>query len=120
MRNEILLGNLPLAIAILVVVCLWYRNGFRTPLALGIPTHATRRVIVWAGWILVFGITIRSIGGLFGDGRVAIARSGQMYAYRAREPMLFWGEIAGEMLMVGGTGAVLILLARRAARGADA
>jgi hypothetical protein len=52
-------------------------------------------------------------GGLFGDGRVS---TGEKYVYRTREPALFWGEIAGELLLVGGTGGLLILLGRRSAR----
>jgi hypothetical protein len=70
----------------------------------------TQRLVAACGWILVVGITVKSIGGLFGDGRVSI---GERYVYRTREPMLFWGEITGEMLMVGGLGAILIILGRR-------
>ena len=99
---------------------IWYRMGFRTPRALHLAAQTTRRIVVAFGWTLVVAITVKSIGGFFGDGRVAIAKSGQMYAYRTRDPMLFWGEIAGEMLLVGGTGALLILLGRRPPRGVGA
>ena len=116
----LLLENLPLAIAIAVGAYGWYRTGFRTPKALRLAANTPRRILVAFGWILVVGITAKSVGGLFGDGRVQIAQSEPMYAYRTREPMLFCGEIAGEMLMVGGTGALLILLGRRPARGGGA
>jgi len=33
-------------------------------------------------------------------------------AYRSREPLLFWGEIAGEIALIGGLGALLVNLAR--------
>src|SRR5688500_18281724 len=114
----LLLENLPLGLAIAVVAYAWYRIGFRTPKALRLAAHTPRRILVAFGWTLVIGITAKSVGGLFGDGRVAIAHSGQMYAYRTREPLLFWGEIVGEMLLVGGTGAFLVFLGRRPARGA--
>lgn len=116
MRNTLLLENLPLAIAVAVGAYAWYRTGFRTPGVLRIPVQTIRRIVVAFGWTLVVAITLKSIGGQFGDGRVAIAKSGQMYAYRAREPLLFWGQIAGEMLLVGGNGALLILLASRPTR----
>ena len=116
MRNTLLLENLPLAIAIAIAAYAWHRAEFRTPKILHLAAPTTRRIVVAFGWTLVVAITVKSIGGQFGDGRVAIAKSGQMYAYRAREPLLFWGQIAGEMLLVGGTGAVLIALGRRPAR----
>jgi hypothetical protein len=116
MRNTLLLENLPLAIAIALGACAWYRTGFRTPGALRLSARTTRRIVIAFGWALVVAITIKSIGGFFGDGRVAIAKSGQMYAHRTRDPMLFWGQIAGEMLLVGGTGALLIFLGRRSVR----
>ena len=120
MRHTLLLENLPLAIAIGLAAYAWYRTGFRTPRALRLGAQTSRRIVVTVGWTLVVAITVKSIGGFFGDGRVAIAKSGQMYAHRTREPMLFWGEIIGEMLLVGGTGALLILLGRRPARGVGA
>ena len=113
MRNTLLVENLPLAIAIAVGVYAWYRKDFQTPRAVRITSRTTRRLVVAFGWTLVIAIIVKSIGGPFGDGRVAIAKSGQMYAYRAREPLLFWGQIAGELLLVGGIGALLILLGRR-------
>ena len=120
MRNTLLLENLPLGIAIAVGAYAWYRTGFRTPRVLRLAAPTTRRIVVAFGWTLVVAITIKSIGGFFGDGRVAIAKSGQMYAHRTREPKLFWIEIAGEMLLVGGIGALLVVLARRPARGVGA
>ena len=115
MADTLLLQNLPLAIAIALAAYAWYRTGFRTPGLLHLAAPTTRRLVVAVGWILVVAITAKSIGSLLGDGRVAIANSGQMYAYRTREPLLFWGEIAGEMLLVGGIGALLINLGRRPA-----
>jgi len=114
--NMLLLENLPLAIVIVGGAYAWYRTGFRTPRALRLSARAVRRILVAFGWTLVIGITAKSVGGLFGDGRVQIAQSGRQYAHRTREPLLFWGEIAGEMLLVGGTGTVLIVLGRRQAR----
>ena len=106
--------NLLLAVAIVAAAYAWHCTGFRTPRFLRLPAHVSRRIVIASGWILVAGIVAKSVaGGLFGDGRVQIAQSGQMYAYRAREPMLFWGEIVGEMLLVGGTGIILIVLGRR-------
>jgi hypothetical protein len=120
MANTLLLQNLPPAIAIALAAYAWYRTGFRTPGLLHLAAPTTRPLVVAFGWILVVAITAKSIGGLFGDGRVALASSGQMYAYRTREPMLFWGEIAGEMPLVGGIGALLIHSGRRPARGISA
>jgi hypothetical protein len=107
--------NLLLAIAIVAAAYAWYRTGFRPPPVLRLPTRALRRAIIACGWILVIGIAVKSVGGLVGDGRVQIRQSGQRYAYRTREPMLFWGEIAGELVMVGGIGALLIVLGRKSA-----
>ena len=120
MRNTVLLENLPLAIALAVGAYVWYRANFRTPRMLRLAARTRRRIVIAAGWTLVVAITVKSIGGLFGDGRVAIAKSGQMYAYRTREPVLFWGEIAGEMLLVGGLGVLLVTLGRRPTRGVGA
>ena len=105
--------NLFLVVAIVSAAYAWYRAGFRTPRFLRLSANVSRRILIVSGWILVVGIMAKSLGGLLGDGRVQIAQSGQMYAYRAREPVLFWGEIAGEMLLIGGTGLVLIVLGRR-------
>ena len=116
MANELLVQNAPLALAINIVAFMWSRRDFRTPRALPVSSHAIRRLLVALGWVLVVGVVIRSVGGQFGDARVAIANSGQMYAYRAREPLLFWGQIAGELVLVGGTGAFLIILGRRRTR----
>ena len=113
MRYELLLQNLPLALAIIIGAYVWSRKGFRTPRALCLGARTPSRLVVAFGWFLVVGVVLRSVAGQFGDGRVAIANSGQMYAYRAREPMLFWGQIVGEIMLVGGTGAFLILLGRR-------
>jgi hypothetical protein len=108
----ILLENLPLGLVMIGGAYAWYRAGFRVPRALGVSPHTIRRL----GWLMVIGITVKSVGSQFGNGRVAIANSGRMYAYRSHEPLLFWGEIAGELALVGGTGIVFILLARRSAR----
>jgi len=113
MLNELIVQNIPLALALNAGALMWARRGFRTPRALPVSSHAIRRLVVAFGWILVVAILIRSLGGQFGDARVAIANSGQMYAYRARDPLLFWGQILGELVLVGGTGAFLIVLGRR-------
>lgn len=97
----------------------WYRTGFRTPKSLRLSARVPRQIVVVCGWTLVIGITMKSVGSLFGDGRVQIRQSGEQYAYRTREPMLFWGEIGGELLLVGGTGAVLIALGRREVRASN-
>jgi hypothetical protein len=116
MPNELLVQNTPLALAINVGALMWSRSDFRMPRRLPVPSHVIRRVLVAIGWFLVVAVVIRSIGGQFGDARVAIAHSGQMYAYRSGEPLLFWGQIVGELILVGGTGAFLISLGRRPAR----
>ena len=116
MPSELLVQNIPLALAINIGALIWYRRDFRMPRAFPVPLHTIRRLLVAFGWILVVAIVIRSIGGQFGDARVAIANSGQMYAYREREPLLFWGQIVGELVLVGGTGAFLIILGRRPVR----
>lgn len=116
MPNELLVQNAPLALAINLGALIWFRIDFRMPRALPVPSHVIRRLLVALGWVLVVAIVMRSVGGQFGDARVAIANSGQMYAHRAREPLLFWGQIAGELILVGGTGVFLIMLGRRAAR----
>jgi hypothetical protein len=108
--------NLFLGVMIVVCAYAWYRIDFRTPAVMRLSASLPRRALVLCGWLMVIGITARSVGSLFGDGRVQIARTGQMYAYRTREPGHFWGEIAGDLLLVGGTGAVLIALGRRHAR----
>src|SRR5512144_1284434 len=97
--------NLLLAVAIVIGAYVWYRAGFRTPRVLHLRPRAPRQVVVAFGWTLIVGIAVKSIAGIFGDGRIQVAQSGVMYASRAREPERFWGEIAGEMLLVGGTGA---------------
>ena len=116
MPNELLVQNAPLALAINIGALMWSRSDFRTPRALPVPSHSIRRLLVAIGWVLVVAIVIRSVGGQFGDARVAIANTGQMYAYRTREPLQFWGQIVGELVLVGGTGAFLIILGRRPAR----
>lgn len=110
------LENLLLGLAIVGGAYAWYRIGFRTPTAMRVPAHALRRILVVCGWTLIVGITVMSLAAFLGDGRVQIGQPGQMYAYRSREPMRFWGEIAGDILLVGGTGAVLVVLGRRRAR----
>jgi hypothetical protein len=116
MPTELLVQNAPLALAINIAALMWSRSGFRLPGALPVSSRLIRRLLVAMGWVLVVAIVIRSVGGQFGDARVAIANSGQMYAYRAREPWLFWGQILGELVLVGGTGVFLIMLGRRPAR----
>jgi hypothetical protein len=116
MPNELLVRNAPLALAINIGALIWSRSDFRMPRALPVPPRVIRRFLVAFGWFLVVAIVIRSVGGQFGDARVAIANSGQMYAYRSRQPLLFWGQIVGELALVGGTGAFLIMLGRRAPR----
>jgi hypothetical protein len=113
MRYELLIQNLPLALAIVIAAYAWSRTGFRTPRVLRLAARTPSRLLVAFGWFLVVGVVLRSFAGQLGDGRVAIANSGQMYAYRAREPLLFWGQIMGELILVGGTGAFLIALGRR-------
>jgi hypothetical protein len=109
----LLLENLPLAVAIVAIAYAWSRAGFRAPRILSLPTRVIRRVVVAFGWTLVLGITVKSVGGFFGDQRIS---TGVRYAYRSRDPLRFWAEIVGEMLMVGGTGAALIFLGRKARR----
>src|SRR5688500_7254290 len=104
--------NLFLAVAIAVGASVWYRAGFRTPRRLRVPERVTRRAVVAAGWVLLVGIAVRSAAAVVGDGRVPVSQSGQ-YAYRARVPGRFWGEIAGDMLLVGGLGIVLIVVGRK-------
>ena len=116
MVNELLVENAPLALAINIAALIWSRRDFRMPRVLPVPPHSIRRLVVALGWVLVVAFVIRSVGAQFGDARVAIAHSGQMYAYRAREPLLFWGQIIGELVLVGGTGAFLINLGRRRTR----
>jgi hypothetical protein len=117
MRHTLLLENMPLFIAIVFGAYVWYRAGFRTPKVLPFAARTTRRIIVALGWTFVVAVTAKSVAASFpGDGRVAIAKRGQMYAYRAHEPVVFWTEIAGEMLVVGGTGAFLVFLGRRSPR----
>jgi hypothetical protein len=116
MPNELLVQNTPLALAINVGALIWSRSDFRMPRLLPVPPHTIRRLLLAIGWFLVVAVVVRSVGGQFGDARVAIASSGQMYAHRAREPLLFWGQIVGELILVGGTGAFLIALGRRPAR----
>ena len=108
--------NLLLALLIVAGAYAWYRSGFRTPRALHLPVRAPRRALAAFGWMLVLGIALKLVGGLFGDGRIQVAQSGVMYASRAREPMRFWEEVVGELLLVGGTGALLILLGSKPAR----
>ena len=105
--------NLILVLAVAVAAYAWYRTDFRTPSALRLPAHVSRRIVIAAGWLLVVGIVLKSVGVLLWDGRVQIAQSGQMYAHRAREPLLFWGEIVGELALIGGAGIVLIVLGGR-------
>lgn len=116
MRLEILIQNLPLAVAINVIAYVWYRSGFRTPLSLPVSVGTIRRLLVSVGWVFIAAITVRAVASQFRDARMAIANSGQMYAYRSREPLLFWGQIVGELVLVGGTGAFLIVLGRRSSR----
>jgi hypothetical protein len=116
MPNELLAQNAPLALAINIVALTWSRSNFRMPRAMPVPSRLIRWLLVGFGWFLVVAVVIRSVGGQFGDARVAIANSGQMYAYRSQDPLLFWGQIVGELVLVGGTGAFLIMLGRRPAR----
>lgn len=117
MRQDLLLVvNLPLALVIVGGVYAWYRCGFRTPRPFGLPARAVGRGVMVVGWVLLVGVVAKSVSGFFGDGRVQIAQSGHQYASRATEPLLYWGEIVGEMLLVGGTGYFLVVLGRRRAR----
>jgi hypothetical protein len=94
----------------LAIAYAWYRTGFRTPRALRLAESKTRRMVVAFGLVLVVAIIVKPIGGFLGDGRISI---GERHVYRTREPMLFMEEIAGELVMVGGIGALLIVLGRR-------
>ena len=107
------LENLFLAVAIVVGAYTWYRAGFRTPRILHLPPHVIRAAVIVFGWTLILGITVRSAAALFGDGRIQVAQSGQMYAHRSQQPLRFWGEIAGDILLVGGAGTILLLLGRK-------
>ena len=115
MLNSLLVNMLPGAVAVVIGAYAWHRSGFWAPKILGLSGQRLRQVLVAFGWILIAGVIIKSIGGFLGDGRVQIAQSGHIYAHRTREPMLFWGEIAGELLLIGGVGAVLVSLGRRPA-----
>src|SRR5215211_72927 len=59
---------------------------------LQVSLNVPRRALVAFGWTFVVGISVKSVGGLFGDGRVQIRQSRRQYAYRTRDPMLFWGK----------------------------
>lgn len=108
--------NLFLALAIVAGSCLWYRAGFQTPTVLRLPVRVTRQLIIAVGWTLLIGIAAKSVGSVFA-GRIPITQTG-VYAWRAQEPQRFWAHIAGELIVVGGTGALLIGLGRsRPARG---
>ena len=107
------LENLVLGVAIVVGAYMWYRAGFRTPRLLHLPPHVIRGAVIVFGWTLILGITVRSAAAFFGDGRIQVAQSGQMYANRSQQPLRFWGEIAGDMLLVGGAGTILLLLGRK-------
>lgn len=107
------LENIFLGVAIVVGAYIWYRAGFRTPRILHLPPHVIRRAVIVFGWTLILGITVRSAAALFGDSRIQVAQSGQMYAYRSRQPLRFWGEVAGDMLFLGGVGTILLLLGRK-------
>ena len=117
MLDSLLINMLPGAFAIGIGAYAWFRSGFWTPKVLRVSVQTSRRLLVAFGWVILVGIFIKSVGGLFGDGRVQIAQSGHIYAHRTREPLLFWGEIAGELLLVGGLGAILVMLGRRPASG---
>jgi len=113
MGDSLLINTLPGALVIGVGAYAWYRSGFRTPKLLRLSLQTSRRLLAAFGWFILLGISIKSVGGgFFGDGRVQIAQNGRMYAYRSREPLLFWGEIAGEIALIGGLGALLVNLAR--------
>jgi hypothetical protein len=107
------LENVLLAIAIVGGAYAWHRAGFRRPRWFPIRARVMRRLVGASGWLLLVGITVKSMAtAFFGDGRVQVARFGKMYAYRAREPALFWGEVIGEMLLIGGMAIALILIGR--------
>lgn len=120
MLDSLLVNMLPATVVIGIGAYAWYRSGFRTPKVLRLSLRMSRRLLAAFGWFILIGIFIKSVGGFFGDGRVQIAQSGHIYAYRSREPMLFWGEIAGEMVLVGGLGALLVTLAKRRLASNDA
>jgi hypothetical protein len=110
----LVIENLLLAVAIVGVAYAWSRAGFRPPRILPLPVRVIDRLVVTVGWTLVIGRTARSLATLLGDNqRVGITQSGS-YAYLSRDPLRFWGEIVGDMIMLGGTGAALIFLGRRA------
>ena len=113
MLNSLLVNMLPGAVAVVIGAYAWHRSGFWTPKIFGVSRQRSRQVLMAFGWILIAGVIIKSIGGFFGDGRVQIAQSGHIYAKRSREPLLFWGEIAGEMVLIGGLGAFLVSLGAR-------
>lgn len=109
----LLIVNLPIALAMVCGAYFWHWKSFQTPKFLSLSTRFAPRLVAGLGWIFITGILVKSIGGLFGDGRVQIRQSGDQYAHRTREPLLFYGEIAGELLMVGGIGALFVILARK-------
>ena len=77
MQNLLVSNLLPPAIALVIGVHLWYRTGFRTPRVLRLSARVPRRTLIASGWALILGISVKSVGGLFGDGRVQIRQSGQ-------------------------------------------
>lgn len=109
------LENLLLAFAIVAGAFAWYRTGFRAPRVRGLPESAPRRAVAACGWMFIAGIALKSAGAFLGDGRIQVAQAGPTYAYRSREPGRFWRQVAGELLLVGATGACLVLLGRKPA-----
>lgn len=105
--------NLLLALAIMAGAYVWYCARFRTPRFLHLPRRAGRLAVVASGWILIVGIALRLAGAVLGDARIQVTQSGQ-YVYRSREPARFWRQVAGELLLVGGTGAYLVFVGRKA------
>jgi hypothetical protein len=105
-------NNLVLAVTVVIAAYIWRRAHFRTPRFLRLSVRTPRLVLAAVGWTLVVGAIAYSIGGILA-GRTQISKSGVEYASRERDAASFWREIVLQTIVIGGTGVVLVALARR-------